>query len=48
MRIEDDGSLVIARTIKDDVGRYQCSASNVAAVKESRPIRLRMHGKLSK
>ena len=45
IRIDDTGSLVIQRARKEDHGRYQCSAKNLAATRDTRPIRLKIHGK---
>ena len=45
VRIDDVGSLVIQYARKEDHGRYQCSAKNLAATRDSRPIRLKVHGK---
>lgn len=44
MKIDDAGSLVIQYVRKEDHGRYQCSAKNLAATRDSRPIRLKVHG----
>ena len=46
VRIDDAGSLVIQYVRKEDHGRYQCSAKNLAATRDSRPIRLKVHGEL--
>ena len=43
--IDDSGNLVIESASKLDQGRYQCSAKNLAITKDSRPVRLRVHGK---
>ena len=45
VKIDDAGSLVIRYARKEDHGRYQCSAKNLAATRDSRPIRLKVHGK---
>ena len=45
VRIDDQGNLVIESATKLDQGRYQCSAKNLAATRDSRPVRLRVHGK---
>ncbi len=45
IRIDESGSLVIQRVRKEDHGRYQCSAKNLAATRDSRPVRLKIHGK---
>ena len=44
--IDKDGNLVISSAIKDDQGRYQCSAKNLAASRDTRPVRLKIHGEL--
>ena len=44
VRIDEQGNLVIESASKLDQGRYQCSASNLAATRDSRPVRLRVHG----
>ena len=46
VKIDDAGSLVIQYVRKEDHGRYQCSAKNLAATRDSRPIRLKVHGEL--
>ena len=48
IKIDDVGSLVIQYVRKEDHGRYQCSAKNLAATRDSRPIRLKVHGELHK
>ena len=48
VKIDDVGSLVIQYVRKEDHGRYQCSAKNLAATRDSRPIRLKVHGELDK
>ena len=45
VRIDDSGNLVIESASKLDQGRYQCSAKNLAVTRDSRPVRLRVHGK---
>ena len=42
--IDPRGSLVISVAVKGDQGRYQCSAKNLAATRDTRPVRLRIHG----
>ena len=44
IRIDEIGSLVVQRVRKEDQGRYQCSAKNLAATRDSRPVRLKIHG----
>ena len=48
VKIDDVGSLVIQYVRKEDHGRYQCSAKNLAATRDSRPIRLKVHGEFDK
>ena len=43
--IDPRGSLVISVAVKGDQGRYQCSAKNLAATRDTRPVRLRIQGK---
>ena len=45
VNIDDSGNLVIESASKLDQGRYQCSAKNLAITRDSRPVRLRVHGK---
>ena len=40
-----NGHLRISSLIKSDEGKYQCAASNMAAIRDSRPVRLKVHGK---
>ena len=47
IRIDEIGSLVVQRVRKEDQGRYQCSAKNLAATRDSRPVRLKIHGNLN-
>ena len=35
-----NGHLRISSLIKSDEGKYQCAASNMAAIRDSRPVRL--------
>lgn len=35
---------MISSALKDDQGRYQCSAKNLAASRDTRPVRLKIHG----
>ncbi len=44
IRIEDPGTLRILSARKEDQGRYQCQASNLAATRETRTVRLRVLG----
>ncbi|CAB4065403.1 ROBO2 [Lepeophtheirus salmonis] len=44
IRIDDSGSLVVQNVRKRDNGRYQCSAKNIAGTRDSRPVRLKVHG----
>ena len=43
--IESGGTLRISPVRKEDQGRYQCRATNLAAVRETRTARLRVLGK---
>jgi len=45
LRIDEDASLIIQRARKEDHGRYQCSAKNLVATRDSRPVRLKVFGK---
>ena len=47
IKIDEAGNLVIYKAEKKDQGRYQCTAENIAASKISKPIRLKVHGKIS-
>ena len=42
-----DGHLRISRLVASDQGRYQCVASNMAAVRDSSPINLHILSKYS-
>ena len=42
----DDGSLLVPSATKEDQGRYQCQAANLAATRETRPVRLRVLGEI--
>ena len=44
LKIDPSGNLVIYDVAKKDQGRYQCTAENVAAVRTSKPMRLKVHG----
>ena len=44
VRILESGSLFISSARKEDQGRYQCQASNLAATRETRPVRIRVLG----
>ena len=43
-KIDGTGNLVLYKAEKADQGRYQCLAENVAALKLSKPVRLRVTG----
>ena len=45
IRTDDSGNLIVTRARKGDAGRYQCAARNIAATRETRPVRLRVLGK---
>ena len=45
IRIDQGGNLVIRGTKKTDRGLYQCSAENMASLRISKPVRLRVNGK---
>ncbi len=47
VRMDDAGNLRISPVMKDDQGRYQCRASNLAASRETKPVRLRVLGEKS-
>lgn len=43
IKIDESGNLVIYKAQKKDQGRYQCSAENIATIRTSKPIRLKVH-----
>ena len=45
VKIDQSGNLVIYGAQKDDQGKYQCSAENVASLRVSKPVRLRVIGR---
>ena len=45
IKIDKSGSLVISNAEAADRGRYQCAAENVAALRVSSPVRVRVNGK---
>ena len=45
IRILDNGNLVINNVKQEDVGEYQCFASNVAGTRESHPALVTVHGR---
>ena len=46
IKIDESGNLVIYKAQKKDQGRYQCTAENIASTRTSKPMRLKVHGKL--
>ena len=44
IKIDPSGNLVIYNVQKKDQGRYQCTAENIASVRTSKPMRLKVHG----
>ena len=44
IKIDAGGNLVIFDAVKSDEGRYQCSAENVASLRLSKPVRVRING----
>ena len=46
IKIDPSGNLVIYNVQKKDQGRYQCTAENIAAIRTSKPMRLKVHGEL--
>ncbi len=42
--VEGEGSLAIRGVRKEDGGRYQCIAENLAGARETPPVRLGVHG----
>ena len=45
--IDADGNLNIKRLVKDDNGRYQCSAENLASSRITKAVRLRVLGEFN-
>ncbi len=43
--VESEGSLAIRGVRKEDGGRYQCIAENLAGARETPSVRLGVHGK---
>ena len=44
IQLDSSGSITISPVRKEDAGRYQCVARNLAATRETRPVRLRVLG----
>ena len=43
--MDDSGNLIFAKLMSSDEGRYQCSAQNVVATRETAAVLLSVHGK---
>lgn len=44
IRMDENGNLVFAKLMSSDEGRYQCSAQNVVATRETAAVLLSVHG----
>ena len=44
--MDENGNLMFAKLMASDEGRYQCSAQNVVATRETAAVLLSVHGKL--
>jgi hypothetical protein len=46
IRMDENGNLIFAKLMSSDEGRYQCSAQNVVATRETAAVLLSVHGML--
>jgi hypothetical protein len=44
--VEAEGGLALRGVRKEDGGRYQCIAENLAGARETPPVRLGVHGEI--
>lgn len=44
--MDENGNLIFAKLMSSDEGRYQCSAQNVVATRETAAVLLSVHGML--
>lgn len=44
--MDESGNLIFAKLMSSDEGRYQCSAQNVVATRETAAVLLSVHGTL--
>ncbi len=45
IRMDENGNLIFAKLMSSDEGRYQCSAQNVVATRETAAVLLSVHGR---